>query len=453
VKLLRPRAYVTCSDFKGFDPARLAAACRDDLDYDVLVWGDRVDEPHVSLNRALENIPAEDVAANGSLEAYLRHTQISADDAATICWTSGTEGVPKGVPRSHNHWIAIGHGTHDAVAIQPGEVLLNPFPMVNMASIGGLFMSWVQAAGRLVLHHPLDLPVFLSQIAEEDVQHTVAPPALLNMILRDEKLKSAVNHASLRTISSGSAPLSPWMVRGFSRELGIEIVNIFGSNEGMALISGPADVEDPELRASLFPRFGRPEFSWKNRVSSHIETQLRDLESGEEILEPGRPGEMLIRGATVFNGYFGTGDLDEEAFTEDGFFRSGDLFEIAGPDDDISFYRFVGRCKQLIIRGGMNISAEELETVIDGHPQLAEAAVVGYPDETMGERICAVIVPRPEQSVTLEEITNYLKERGVAIYKHPERLRFVDRLPRNPMNKIARQELRKIAMADDPAAV
>jgi acyl-CoA synthetase (AMP-forming)/AMP-acid ligase II len=447
VKLLRPRAFVTCANFKGFDAAELASTCRGDLDCDVLVWGDRVAAGHVSLDLELAG------GASVALEETLAGTSVSADDAATICWTSGTEGVPKGVPRSHNHWIAIGHGTLDAIAMQPGDVLLNPFPLINMASIGGLFMSWVQSSGRLVLHHPLDLTVFLGQIAAEGVQHTVAPPALLNMILKDEQLKASVDFESLRTISSGSAPLSPWMVRSYSEEFGIEIVNMFGSNEGMALISGPGDVEDPELRASLFPRFGRPEFSWKNRVSTHIETRLRDLESGAEILEPGRAGEMLIRGATVFSGYYGADELDREAFTDDGFFRSGDLFEIAGAGGESRFYRFVGRCKQLIIRGGVNISPEELETLLGAHPKLAEVAVVGYPDQTMGERVCVVVVPQPGQSVALTDINDYLRERGVAIYKFPERLRVVDQLPRNPMNKLVRHELRDVAAAGDPSAL
>jgi len=447
VKLLRPRGFVTCSDFKGFDAAGLASACRGSLDYDVFVWGDRVVPPHVSLDRALA------AGASSPLAVAPATPPGSADDVATICWTSGTEGVPKGVPRSHNHWIAIGHGTHDAIAVQPGDVLLNPFPLINMASIGGLFMSWVQAAGRLVLHHPLDLSVFLGQIAAEGVHHTVAPPALLNMILKSEPLKASVDFASLRTISSGSAPLSPWMVRGYAEEFGIEIVNLFGSNEGMALISGPGDVENPELRASLFPRFGRPEFSWKNRVSTHIETRLCDLEGGTEIRTPGRSGEMQIRGATVFSGYYGAGELNREAFTEDGFFRSGDLFEIAGSGHESRYYRFVGRCKQLIIRGGVNISPEELETVLGAHPNLADVAVVGCPDDTMGERVCAVVVLRPGESISLGEIAEHLRERGVAIYKFPERLCVVDQLPRNPMNKLLRNQLREVAASGDPSAI
>jgi len=443
VQLLRPRAFVTCASFKGLDVAALASACRGDLGFDVLVWGGRVAAGAVSLDRELAE------GGSAAREQPLPPTPGTADDVATICWTSGTEGVPKGVPRSHNHWISIGHGTHDAIAVQPGEGLLNPFPLINMASIGGLFMSWLQSCGRLVLHHPLDLAVFLDQIAAEAVQHTVAPPALLNMILKNEALKNSVNFESLRTISSGSAPLAPWMVRGYSELFGIDIVNLFGSNEGMALISGPGDVEDPELRASLFPRFGRPELTWKNRVSTHIETRLRDLESGAEILEPGRAGEMLIRGATVFNGYFGDEELNRRAFTDDGFFRTGDLFEIAGPGRERRFYRFVGRCKQLIIRGGMNISPEEIEGLLEGHPKLADVAVAGYPDETMGERVCAVVVVRPGERVSLGEISDHLRERGVAVYKFPERLRVVGELPRNPMNKLARREIGAIAAAGE----
>ncbi len=442
LQLLRPRAFVTCSNFKGFDQAQLAQSCRGDLDYDIFVWGDRVAGDHVSLDAVLEQAPRE---GDMTLEAYLQRTPIFADDAATICWTSGTEGVPKGVPRSHNHWISIGYATFDAASVQPGDVLLNPFPMYNMASIGGLFLSWLQAAARLVLHHPLDLPVFLRQIADEGVQHTVAPPALLQMILMNPELKSAARFESLQTISSGSAPLQPDMVRGYATEFGVEIINLFGSNEGMALVSGPADVTDPEQRARVFPRFGRPDFVWKNRASRHIETKLCDVEDGHEILEPGRPGEMLIRGASVFSGYFKADDLNREAFAEGGYFRTGDLFEIAGPDQELAFYRFVGRCKHVVIRGGINISCEEVEGMISRHPKLLEAAVVGFPDTSLGERLCAVVVPRAEQSISLEEICDYLKQEGVAVFKLPERLRVVAQLPRNPMNKIPLPELRKIA--------
>ena len=101
---------------------------------------------------------------------------VHADDIVTICWTSGTEGVPKGVPRSHNHWIAGSCAHYDGAQIRRGDRLLNPFPLVNMAAIGGCFMSWLRAAGTLLLHHPFELPVYLQQIATEQPEYAIAPP-------------------------------------------------------------------------------------------------------------------------------------------------------------------------------------------------------------------------------------------------------------------------------------
>ena len=144
-----------------------------------------------------------------------RSASVSADDIATICWTSGTEGMPKGVPRSHNHWLAISHAHFEGAGIRHGDILLNPFPLINMAALGGCFMSWLHAAGTLVLHHPLDLPVYLQQIARERPNYAIAPPAVLNMLLKDERLLAQTDLTSLRSIGSGSAPLDPLMIRGF----------------------------------------------------------------------------------------------------------------------------------------------------------------------------------------------------------------------------------------------
>ena len=189
----------------------------------------------------------------GLLAAHRDATDVDADDIFTICWTSGTTGVPKGVPRSHNHWVAIAPGTYIAARLQDGDVMLNPFPLINMASIGGITMSWLRVAGTMVLHHPFDPQVYLGQIATERPSFTIAPPAVLNMLLQNEELLSTVDLSSLRTIGSGSAPLAPAMVEGFHERLNLPVINIFGSNEGMTLITGPDDVPDPVERASYFP--------------------------------------------------------------------------------------------------------------------------------------------------------------------------------------------------------
>lgn len=439
VALLEPRAVVTCRSFKDFDHAALGAELARHGRAVLLVAGG--DAP--AGTEALATGPAteDDAAVVASVAAP------SADDVFTICWTSGTEGAPKGVPRSHNQWISISYAHFEAAKIAPGDVLLNPFPMINMAAIGGCFLSWLHAAGTLLLHHPFDPQVYLRQIAVERPQYAIAPPAVLNLLIRDEALLAKVDLSSLRCIGSGSAPLAPAMIAGFHARLGIEIVNLFGSNEGVSLASGPDEIPDPERRAKYFPRFGRAEVRWPQRVSQSMETRIVDPVTGEEILDPGRPGELQVRGATVFDGYFKAPDMTAAAFTPDGFFRTGDLFEIAADDQGPRYYRFAGRCKQIIVRGGMKISPEELDEILAGCPGLVEGAVVGYPDEVMGERICAVVVPKPGAELSVDELGAYFESHGAAVFKRPERLRVVEQLPRNPVGKVIRGELLRIATA------
>jgi len=440
-RLLQPRAVVTCREFKGFDHAALWGGLARDLDARLLVAGS--DAP---VGAQVLQTGAATAADQAAVAAAVAAEPPQADDIYTICWTSGTEGAPKGVPRSHNHWIAISWAHFEAAKIAPGDTLLNPFPMINMAAIGGCFLSWLHGAGTLLLHHPLDLEVYLRQIAVERPQYAIAPPAVLNMLIRDERLLGSVDLSSLRCIGSGSAPLSPTMIAGFRDRLGIEIVNLFGSNEGVSLVSGPDEIADPERRAKYFPRFGRADLEWPHRVSRSIETRIVDPETGEEIDEPGRPGELLVRGAIVFDGYFKAPEMTERAFTADGFYRTGDLFEIAADELGPRYYRYAGRCRQVIVRGGVKISPEEIEDVLASCPDLVEGAVVGFPDEVMGERICAIVVPKPGVQPSLERLGQYFESRGVAVFKWPERLRTVAHLPRNPLGKVARAELLRAAM-------
>ena len=124
-------------------------------------------------------------------KAWLDYRQALAPDANdifTICWTSGTTGTPKGVPRSTNHWLAISRASGDLAGLKDGDALLNPFPMVNMGGLGGFFFNWLTYRATLVLHHPLDLEVYLWQLQDEKINYTIAPPALLNMLLREESV-------------------------------------------------------------------------------------------------------------------------------------------------------------------------------------------------------------------------------------------------------------------------
>jgi acyl-CoA synthetase (AMP-forming)/AMP-acid ligase II len=285
---------------------------------------------------------AEDRAG---LAAHLAGFSPDPNDCVTICWTSGTESTPKGVPRTHYDWMAMCTGTVEGPDLTADDVLLNPFPMVNMAGINGMFLPWLKVGGLLI--------------------------------------------------------------------------------------------PDPAVRAQYFPRYGVRD--WEFTMARSTLARIVDPQTGAEITEAGVPGELRIKGPGVFPGYLPASGVPDP-FDEDGYLRTGDILQIAG--DDLQYLRYVDRSKDMVARGGMKISAAELEGLVAGHPKVADVAVVAYPDEVLGERACAVVVPRPGQTVTLEEIVAYLRDLRIATFKLPERLELRDELPRNPLGKILKRELR-----------
>ena len=379
-----------------------------------------------------------------SQQSYSQDNPITANDIFTICWTSGTTGTPKGVPRSHNLWLPMAKAAGYVSETEEGDTLLNPFPMINMASIGGFLFNWLLCRGKLVQHHPFDLNVFLNQIVNEDVKYTIAPPAIMNMLLNNPAILDQHDLSSLRSIGCGGAPLSEWMVESFQNKYNLTVQNIFGSNEGATLLSARHEIEDPHLRAQYFPRFGVEGLDWSNPVSKLVKTKLINVETNKEINESGQPGELLISGATVFDGYWNAPEANAEVFDEEGFFRTGDLFEISPEDTDKKFYKFCGRCKDLIIRGGMNISPEELDNLLSSHPKMLEVAVTGYDDEILGEKVGVVAVVAKGVTISLDEIIDFLKDKQIAKYKMPEDLRVIDVLPKNPVGKVLRRELKDL---------
>lgn len=433
--IVKPSLFITTTNFSDFNYANMVQELNDKFDWQatIMATGDDLPEGVLSLTDILTT----------STDRKAERANVTANDIMTICWTSGTEADPKGVPRSHNHWIWISYASVDGCEFDPGHNLLNPFPMINMAGIGGMFVPWLIVGGKLVLHQPFDLQVYMGQIMMEKINYTVAPPALLNMLLMKPEVLEKVDLSSIKNIGSGSAPLSPWMVTEWQEKYNVPVLNIFGSNEGASFTSGVNEFPDPAMRAQYFPRFGVPEFEWSSRIAGQMLTKLVDPDTKEVITETEHPGEMAIKGPGIFPGYFKRPDLTEKVFDEDGYFYTGDLFEIAGNGDSLNAYRFVGRVKDIINRGGVKISAEEIEGLIQGHPKVADVAAIGYPDDVLGEKVCAVVVPKPDQEITLEELVSYLEEKDIAVYKLPERLMVIEALPRNPLGKVLKRELRE----------
>lgn len=425
IKLTEAKAVITTTTFSGVDQVALYA---------------QFGLPVHTLQQHAAWFDGEAHADRLTLATLEKTAGATAHDVVTVCWTSGTEGVPKGVPRNHNEWRIVATGVARSVGMKEGFRLLNPFPLTNLGGISGMFTPWLLLGGTLIQHHPFALPVFLEQLRSEKADYSIVPPALLNAMLQNEVMLTGIDFTRLNKIGSGSAPLSEWMVAGFAKK-GVDIINYFGSNEGCTLMSVPADVPDTARRAVSFPRFGDSRFEWEHPLSRSLVARLVDPETNELVDEAGKPGELRIKGASVFAGYFRSPELNKNAFDAEGFFRTGDLFELTGERNE--FFKFVGRSKDIIVRGGTKISSEELETLLMEHPTVADAAVIGFADERLGEKVCAVVVAKPNQTPTLEAIIEFLRDvKRIATYKLPERLEVIGALPRNPVGKILKRELR-----------
>jgi acyl-CoA synthetase (AMP-forming)/AMP-acid ligase II len=371
----------------------------------------------------------------------LPNIAVTANDIFTICWTSGTEGKPKGVPRSHNEWFVSAYASVDAAKLTANDRILLTFPLVNMAGIGGVLVPWILSGGTLVLHHPFDFPTFLAQIGTQRITYTLVPPSLLAVMIKNEAILSSIDIGALRAIGTGSAPITSWLIHSWKDLHGVDLINYFGSNEGATFLSDAEDVPDPQLRAIYLPRFGPKELSWHNRVGKMVESKLIDVDTGEEITEPNHPGELLIRGPGVFSGYWQAPELNTKAFDEEDYFHTGDLFEIIRDHGEDRYYRVVGRLKDIIVRSGMKISPLEIEEIIQTHPSIVEVAVIPFPHRTHGEISCACVVLAQEQTITLEEIINLLTDKKIASFKLPEKLMIVDTLPRNAVGKVMKSAL------------
>jgi acyl-CoA synthetase (AMP-forming)/AMP-acid ligase II len=366
------------------------------------------------------------------------NAEVSADDIFTLCWTSGTEAEPKGCPMSHNNWEYLINLVFTTCDLQPADRILCVAPLVNMTAVGVNYVPWLAAGGTLVLHHPITPDILMRQLTEERIQYTILVPAMLNMIVKLPNVDE-LDLSSIRTITTGSAPPSAWSMQEFKRSWDIDIVNIWGQNEGTSLVAGPADVPELDRRVDHFPWWGREGVNWPSGIRG-VEVKILD-DDDNLVTEPGGIGELCYRSPGLFAGYFQRPDITEKSFTDDGYFRTGDLFIVREP----GFVGFYDRKKDMVIRGGFNISSVEVENAVQGFAKVLDVAVIPEPDDILGERVCICVVPRDETDPpTLDEINDYLKAEGVSVYKLPEKLKIIDEIPRNPVGKILKKELRRL---------
>jgi cyclohexanecarboxylate-CoA ligase len=262
----------------------------------------------------------------------------------------------------------------------------------------------------------------LELLARESIAVIISTPVFMRTMI-DHPAFAATDRASVRMFSLGGAGVAPAMVREGAREFGCWCKRTYGSTEYPTLTTGRLG-DDLERDATT-----------DGPLIGAAELRIVDPKTLDDM-PPGAPGELLARGPEMFVGYLDQ-SLDPDAFVEDGWFRTGDLAVYDG-----EYLTIVDRLKDIIIRGGENISAQEVEALLVAHPAIAEAACVAYPDPVMGEKVCAYVIAAPGAEPVLAEVRTHLLEQGLARFKLPEKLVLRDALPRTASGKVQKAPLR-----------
>jgi malonyl-CoA/methylmalonyl-CoA synthetase len=355
-------------------------------------------------------------------EADIAMPVLQASDGAALLYTSGTTGRPKGALLTHANLVHNAKTLVDAWGFSEEDVLLHILPLFHTH---GLFVAThcVLASGASMVF----LPTFdVSSVVEELPRCSVmmGVPTHYTRLLADERF-NASRVRSMRLFVSGSAPMPLSVHAAFEAQTGRTVLERYGMTETSMLTSNPLDgVRKPGSVGPPLPGVA-----------------VRVVDDSDVPLVTGSVGRVQVRGPNVFGGYWRRPDQSAETFTDDGWFRTGDL----GAFDSDGYLELVGRSKDLVISGGLNVYPRDVEALLDTLPGVRESAVFGVPDRDLGERVVAVVVA--EGDVDLDPETLRAASRtGLAGYQVPKQIVLVDALPRNAMGKVEKAVLREAAM-------
>ncbi len=343
-------------------------------------------------------------------------------DAAAVSelmFTSGTEADPKAIMHTEQTAGFSARAAWAALGMSTADVVWMPSPIGHSTGLNYGVRIALSFGLPLVLQDRWNAGEAARLVARHRCTYTVAATTFLADLV-DEALRGGADLSSLRLFSSGGAPVPAELV-GAAEALGMTVLRLYGSTE--VLVATWNTPESP--RPLRLATDGRP--------LDHVEVEVRDDE-GRPLV--GEPGEIFVRGPNTSVGFFADPERTAGTFGPGGWVRSGDL----GVLDEAGHLTIVGRRKEIIIRGGMNIAPREIEDVIRTMPEVGAVAVVGLPDARLGEITCACVVPAGT-TVTLESVTAHLRAQGMATYKLPQRLVTVEALPTTSTGKVRKFEL------------
>jgi cyclohexanecarboxylate-CoA ligase len=420
----RPSAVVVPHEFRGFDFASMHGDIAAQLD----------EHPSIVVVRPQGPLPAgaisfDDVVEHGR-DGEPPTLRGDADDICLLLYTSGTTADPKGVLHSHRTIAYEVDSIIELCELERDDHIFMPSPVTHITGyLYGLVMPAVTGASA-VFQDVWDPAVAADLVEAHQCRFTVGATPFLHGLVEEHEKRGT--RCALRSFLCGGADVPPPLIRQAAAALGGHMTRVYGSSEFPTATCGrPHDSFDITAETDGVP-------------IGPVECRLDDVD------EHG-VGELLLRGPDLFLGYLDPA-LNDASFTADGFFRTGDLAHIAGS----GAVTICGRKKDIIVRGGENISAKEVEDLLFEHPGVREVAVVAMPDPVLVERACAFVVPEPGATITLASLVAHLEQHRLARQKLPERIEVVDELPKTASGKVQKFVLRahiaSVLAAETPPA-
>ncbi|HVW33502.1 MAG TPA: AMP-binding protein [Acidimicrobiia bacterium] len=397
---------------------------------------ERVGTPSLAGYLALGADPASRAVDLGGVLAAGRRPEAtelavhapSPDDVAQILVTSGTESDPKLPTWIHNAMPGMGT-IGDAAGMTEDDRNFVLVPVCSGFGMGvGPFLTLAWRGATLILREKFTPADALATIEREAVNVVCGVGAQLIAMLDSPQFDDH-DYERLRTVVSFGGPVAERVVHDIQNKMSCSFVSGYGMSEVPCVICITRPGDPPEIVSRTV---GRPFPEW-------ISIRIAGADGADSPL--GQDGEILLDGPGVGGGYFGAPELNR-AWDAEGWLHTGDLGHLDGEGN----LTITGRQKDIILRGGMNLSPREVEEAIFTHPAVSDVAVVAMPDDRLGERACAFVVLRSGHSLDLDQLTTFLRqERRLSVYKLPERLEIIDALPLNPAGKVKKYVLRQIA--------
>ena len=349
------------------------------------------------------------------------------DELAAVLFTSGTEGLPKGVMLTHNNILASERAYCARLNLTWQDVFMMPAPLGHATGfLHGVTAPFLIGARSVLLD--IFTPAACLALLEQQRCTCMlgATPFVYDLLNLLEKQPADLS--ALRFFLCGGTTI-PKKVARECQQRGIKLLSVYGSTESSP--HAVVNLDDPLSRFMHTDGY----------AAAGVEIKVVD--DARKTLPPGYEGEEASRGPNVFMGYFDEPELTARALDEEGWYYSGDLCRM----DEAGYIKITGRKKDIIVRGGENISSREVEDILLQHPKIHDACVVAMPDERLGERSCAyVVLKAPHHSLSLEDVVTFFSRKRVAKYKYPEHIVVIEKLPRTVSGKIQKFLLRKDIM-------